>query len=185
MNSDKIIGLINVAVLTVLFFCILHNINTEQGVTEVIAEKHSVDTLTIVRTDTLVRYEPKYVTQKVIKHDTLYITKDSIVYLPITQRFYSEKGVYDVWVSGYEPKLDSIKTYRQHEIVAIDHFVEKEVEKNRYELYLFGGVNAVQKGLMPRVGVTLMTPKKVYYGLDLGVYNKQIVYGVNVGFKLF
>lgn len=181
ISSEKII-IFALVISTIVLSIMFHNATSKPVQ---VVEKHSVDTLTIVLTDTIVRYEPKYVTQKVIKHDTLYITKDSIVYLPVTQRLYSEKGVYDVWVSGYEPKLDSIKTYRQREIVAIDHFVEKEVEKNRYELYLFGGVNAMQKDLMPRVGVTLMTPKKVYYGLDLGLYQKQIVYGVNVGFKVF
>lgn len=183
INSEKIIVLV-VIILAVVLCITFRNSSGSEATTKVV-EKHTVDTLTIVRTDTIVRYEPQYITQKVIKHDTLYVTKDSIVYLPITQRFYSEKGVYDVWISGYEPKLDSIKTYRQREIVTIDHFVEREVEKNKYELYLYGGINAIQKDLIPHVGVSLVTPKKVYYGLDLGVYNKQIVYGVNVGFKLF
>lgn len=185
MNSDKFIGLINVVVLTALFFCILHNMRAEQSAIEVITEKRSVDTLIVVKTDTIVRYEPKFITQNIIKHDTIYVTKDSIIYLPITQKCYSEKGNYDVWISGYNPQLDSIKTYRQREIITIDHFVEKEIVRNKYELYLQGGINAVQREIAPTIGVTLITPKKVYYGLDLGVYNKQIVYGVNVGFKLF
>lgn len=186
MNSDKIIGLINVAVLTVLFFCILHNMRAEQSaIEEVVTEKHSVDTLTIVKTDTIVRYEPKYITQNIIKHDTLYVTKDSIIYLPITQKFYSEKGNYDVWISGYNPQLDSIKTYRQREIVTIDHFVEKEIVRNKYELYLQGGINAIQREITPTIGVTLVTPKRFYYELDLGYYKGQMLYGAKFGFKLF
>lgn len=181
ISSEKVIIfalLISTVVLSIMF----HNATSKNMQ---VVEKHSVDTLIVVRTDTIVRYEPKYITQKVIKHDTLFVTKDSVVYLPVTQRFYSEKGIYDVWVSGYEPKLDSIKTYRQREIVTIDRFVEREVEKNKYELYLYGGLNAVQKDLMPKVGITLMTPQKVYYGVDFGLYQKQIVYGVNIGFKVF
>ena len=185
MSRDKIIGLINVIVLTMLFFCILYNMRAEQDAIEVVTEKHRVDTLTIVRTDTVVRYEPKYITQNIIKHDTLYVTKDSIIYLPITQRFYSEKGNYDVWISGYNPQLDSIKTYRQREIVSIDRVVEREVVRNKYELYLQGGINVVQREIIPTVGVTLTTPKKFYYELDFGYFQGQMTYGFKAGLKLF
>jgi hypothetical protein len=38
---------------------------------------------------------------------------------------------------------------------------------------------------MPSVGVTLVTPKKVYYEAVLGVFQGQVTYGAKIGYKLF
>jgi hypothetical protein len=181
MDKKQIARIVIIVLLSTLLFCTTTRHNNME--TSVIS--HVVDTLVVVRTDTIVKYEPKYITQKKVTHDTIRITKDSIIYLPITQKYYSEKGVYDVWVSGYEPKLDSIKTYRPREIVTIDKLVEREVKSNDYGLYLNGGVSVVQRSIMPSVGVTLVTPKKVYYEANLGIFQGQVMYGAKIGYKLF
>ena len=181
MDKKQFARIVIIVLLSVLLFCT----TTRHNNIETPIVNHVFDTLVIVRTDTIVKYEPKYITQKIVTHDTIHITKDSIIYLPITQKYYSEKGVYDLWISGYEPTLDSIKTYRPREIVTIDKLVEREIKNNDYELYLNGGITVIQRDIMPCVGLTLVTPKKVYYEANLGIFQGQVTYGAKIGYKLF
>lgn len=151
------------------------NVNTEY-VTKTICK---IDT--IIKTDTITRYEPKYITKRVV--DTLYIA--DTLFLPITQKHYSEPNIYDVWVSGYEAKMDSIRTYNNTEYKYVEKEVTREVVKNKYELYLNGGLNAFSGTFIPKVGISLITPKKTLYNVDFGVYNGEKTYEIGVGIKLF
>lgn len=151
------------------------NVNTEY-VTKTICK---IDTIT--KTDTITRYEPKYITKRVV--DTLYIT--DTLFLPITQKHYSERDKYDVWVSGYEAEMDSIRTYNKTEYKYVEKEVTREIVVNKYELYLNGGLNAFLGTFIPKVGVSLITPKKAHYNVNLGLYNGEMTYEIGVGFKLF
>lgn len=146
-----------------------------------VIEMTTIDTLLICNTDTIVRYEPKYITKRVV--DTLYIT--DTIFLPIVQKHYSERGLYDVWVSGCEAKMDSIRTYNKTEYKYIEKEVTREVIKNKHELYFNGGLNAFSGIFIPKVGVSLITPKKTHYNANVGFYNGKITYEIGVGFKLF
>lgn len=148
---------------------------------EVVKEITIVDTVRVYKTDTITRYEPKYITQRVV--DTIYIT--DTLFLPITQKHYAERGRYDVWVSGYEAKMDSIRTYNKTEYKYVEKEVLREVVVNKYELYLNGGLNAFSGTFIPKVGVSLITPKKTRYNANLGLYKGEMTYEIGVGFKLF
>jgi hypothetical protein len=148
---------------------------------EVVKEITIVDTVRIYTTDTITRYEPKYITQGVV--DTLYIT--DTLFLPITQKHYAERDKYDVWVSGYEAKMDSIRTYNKTEYKYVEKDVTREVIVNKYEFYLNGGLNAFSGTFVPKVGVSLITPKKTQYNVNFGLYNGEMTYEIGVGFKLF
>lgn len=179
---SKYLSYIFVSVLAVIVF---HTFTRDKEPMVEIKEIHTVDTCIVYRTDTVTHHEPKYITQTIVKHDTLFLAKDSIVYLPITQKRYSEPNLYDVWVSGYNPQLDSIKTYNITECVNVEKVVEREVVRNKYELYVFGGLNTVSKDFMPQVGISLITPKKTLYKANVGLYNGQMTYGIGIGYKLF
>ena len=168
--------------LLLAFFCAFllilptrKNVNTEY-VTKTICK---IDTIT--KTDTITRYEPKYITQRVV--DTLYIT--DTLFLPITQKHYAERDKYDVWVSGYEAKMDSIRTYNKTEYKYVEKEVTQEVVVNKYELYLNGGLNTFSGTFIPKVGVSLITPKKTHYNANLGLYSGEMTYEIGVGIKLF
>jgi len=82
-----------------------------------VVETVRTDTLTVW--DTIVTEKPIYHTERIVEyihvpvtdtmlqevHDTTYVT------LPRTQREYAEE-LYEAWVSGYDPALDSIKVYQ-------------------------------------------------------------------------
>lgn len=90
----------------------------------------SVERDTVVVYDTIMHYYPKPVevekvrteyrfltrVQPVGKTDTLLQHDSVLVEVPITSKHYGCKD-YDAWVSGYEPSLDSIKVYREKEII--------------------------------------------------------------------
>ena len=177
--KSNYLSYILVAVLAIIVFHAFTKRTPEQN--EVIKEITIVDTVRSIQTDTITRYEPKYITQRVV--DTLYIT--DTLFLPITQKHYAERDKYDVWVSGYEAKMDSIRTYNKTEYKYVEKEVTREVVVNKYELYLNGGLNAFSGTFIPKVGVSLITPKKTHYNVNLGLYNGEMTYEIGVGFKLF
>lgn len=177
--KSNYLSYILVAVLAIIVFHAFTKRTPEQS--EGVKEITIVDTVRINTTDTITCYEPKYITQRVV--DTLYIT--DTLFLPITQKHYSEPNMYDVWVSGYEAKMDSIKTYNNTEYKYVEKEVTREVVKNKYELYLNGGLNAFSGVFIPKVGVTLTAPNKTLYNVNFGLYSGKITYEIGVGIKLF
>ena len=143
------------------------------------------DTLVIHRIDTLVEYKTKYITKKVI--DTLYLPSDSnkIYPLPIEQKYYSRTDSYDAWVSGYEPQLDSIRVYNKVEYKTITNTITKEIEYNRWNLYTYMGFKHINDKFLPSIGLMTKSPKSSIYMVEIGLdNNKDLFFGVNVGYKL-
>lgn len=67
------------------------------------------------------------------------------------QRHYSD-STYDAWVSGVDPRLDSIKTY-QTNIVITKEIPVIQVKKSRWGLGIQAGYGASKDGLSPYIGV--------------------------------
>ena len=67
------------------------------------------------------------------------------------QRHYSD-STFDVWVSGVDPRLDSIKTYQTNMIITKEIPVI-QVKKTRWGLGVQAGAGIGKDGLTPYVGV--------------------------------
>ena len=67
------------------------------------------------------------------------------------QRHYSD-STFDAWVSGVDPRLDSIKTYQTNMIITKEIPVIR-VKKTRWGLGFQAGVGAGEDGLTPYLGV--------------------------------
>lgn len=67
------------------------------------------------------------------------------------QRHYSD-STFDAWVSGVDPRLDSIKTYQKNLVITREIPVI-EVKKTRWGLGVQAGVGAGKDGLTPYLGV--------------------------------
>lgn len=105
-------------------------------VTETISVKERVvDSIMVAVTDTIVR------------NDTTF------VYLPRQQRQY-QSPQFHAWVSGYDPKLDSIKLYQTTRTINKEIPVIQK-QKPRFSLGITGGYGAGKDGLTPFVGVGL------------------------------
>ena len=183
---NKILLIITAVVLTVIT---IHECDSRLGgncfpVYSDTVYTHTTDTVVIYKTDTLVEVRPKYI----YKHtkDTLYIpVGDSTLSLPIEQKYFSSKGAYDVWISGYEPSLDSIRTFNKIEYRTITNETIKEVYPQKSRFYLGGGFYALSSTFSPYLSVSLSTKRKLLYGANLGLYKGRPSVGFSVQYRIF
>ena len=90
------------------------------------------DTTIVVHYDTIKITKPVYISQKVI--DTLLVPitdtlrQNDTLYVPIpkTQLYYAKDSLYQAWVSGYKPNLDSIKVFPKTIYTTITNTVYKK-----------------------------------------------------------
>lgn len=149
-----------------------------------VVENRVTDTILKIRVDTLTRYVPKYVTKKTT--DTIYLQANdkNEVAIEIEQKHYSENGVYDAWISGYKPQLDSIKTYPRVEYRTITNNITKEIYKSTIDFYPYIGFKRLNDNVGQVFGLTIKMPKKWMYSAEIGVMDNKMMYGVTVGYKL-
>lgn len=72
--------------------------------------------LPIAKRDTSSRVDDHFIEANNMVDHFADTSKMIAVEVPITSKHYGSKD-YDAWVSGYEPSLDSIKVYREKEII--------------------------------------------------------------------
>lgn len=173
----KFIPYIVIAVLAVCLILSLTNRN------EVVIEKHTTDTITIVRIDTFRSVLPRFITEKVV--DTIFVEKTSEngLKLPITQKYYNDDS-YQAWVSGYNPNLDSINVFQKIVTNTVNHTIIKEVYPKHIDWYLNAGSMFIDKKAAPYVGLNMKLENDLVIGVNAGVYEKEMFYGFNIGFKL-
>lgn len=149
-----------------------------------VVENRVTDTILKIRVDTLTRYIPKYVTKKTT--DTIYLQANdkNEVAIEIEQKHYSENGVYDAWISGYKPQLDSIKTYPRVEYRTITNNITKEIYKSTIDFYPYIGFRRLDDKVGQVIGLTIKMPQKWMYSAEIGVMDNKMMYGVTVGYKL-
>ena len=149
-----------------------------------VVENRVTDTVTKTIIDTVTKYKPQYVTKKTT--DTIYLQADekSEFALEIEQKHYQDDGVYDAWISGYQPRLDSINTYSRVEYKTITNNITKEIYKSTIDLYPYIGFKRFDDKAGQVIGLTIKMPKRWMYSAEIGVMDNKIMYGVTVGYKL-
>ena len=149
-----------------------------------VVENRVTDTILKIRVDTLTKYVPRYVTKKTT--DTIYLqaTDKNEVALEIEQKYYSENGIYDAWISGYQTNLDSIKTYPRVEYRIITNNITKEIYKSTLDFYPYVGFKRLDDNIGQVFGLTIKMPKKWIYSAEIGIMDNKMMYGVTVGYKL-
>lgn len=164
----------------VTLLCLQPNRNEKVG--DVI--ESVTDTLYLTKTDTIREYIVKYKQKKVV--DTLYLKDNgNEIKLPIIQTHYSNHGVYDLWVSGYNTLLDSIYTYPKIEYKTITKEITKIVEKNTWGMYPYLGLKRFNGFYTPNIGFAFKSPKKWVYMVEFGLNNdNKPFYGFNIGYNI-
>lgn len=118
---------------------------------------YRVDSITYVDTikhDSVITRDSTIVRYKVIpiaREDTSASARADTVLLPVTQKHYSSID-YDAWVSGYEPQLDSIRTYSRRSILMLPPAVRTDKNK-RFGIGIQAGYGVGRDGLTPYIGV--------------------------------
>lgn len=178
MNTKTLLGslfiLLTIAVLA--FFAFRPQTLPQTGESDGSSVKR--DTVVVFKTDTIIEYVVKYKEKKTV--DTVWVEKEGVnVSLPVIQKFYQNKGVYDLWISGVEPlNVDSVNWYKQTEYINITNIVEND----SYKLYAGGGLFSFRETLTPYASISLSTPTKWLISANFGLNG---YFGVSVKYKLF
>lgn len=150
---------------------------------EVVVEKTVSDTIVVVKSDTVKVKIPRFVREAII--DTVYVEKseNGECLIPISQRYYKD-SIYEAWVSGYKPSLDSINIFHKTINNTITNTVTKEVYPKTTELYLMVGSDYINGTFAPNIGLSVKFKNDIVLGGRVGYSNKGFYYGVNAGYKL-
>lgn len=148
------------------------------------------DTIVVVKYDTL-RFEIPVPVDRVVK-DTFYVmvnadsvkkdTQSNAYYVKLDreQVHYSENGVYDAWVSGFQPRLDSFTIYGRETTTSI---IQPTITPPKWSYY--ATIAARQYGNKPFLGVGAQAVgNKFILGAEFGVLDNKFYYGLNLGIKL-
>lgn len=152
------IVLIGLIVLFILKGCDNHFQRNEKPVDAVTVRVDTVrDTVTVALPIETEREVVRYIKVKpVTLHDTVYMERelDSLyaqgdsMLIPIEQKHYID-SVYEVWVSGFQPSLDSIRIYRQ--AIMTTRTITRTVSK-RWSWGVQAGIYATPRGFQPGIG---------------------------------
>lgn len=139
------------------------------------------DTLTITKFKTI---------EKTVSSDTVYIRSNDTIFLPVPMYDYhfKEDGLYDIEAYGYNVKLNKVEVYPTTKIVTITQYIERSDDGKKredWDMYIKGGLEVFNGGCIPNVGLMLKTPKKASFGANMGYFNGDMTFGIEVGYKLF
>jgi len=176
MNKFHLLYIIVIVVLVALLLASKRQIK--------VVENRVTDTIVKTRIDTITSYIPKYIVKKTI--DTIYLpsSEKGEIAITIEQRYYREEGVYDAWISGYKPSLDSINTYPRVEYRTITNNVTKEIYKSTFDFYPYIGFRRFDDKIGQVIGLSVKMPKKWMYSGEIGVMDNKIMYGITIGYKI-
>lgn len=150
---------------------------------EVIVERITSDTVTIVKLYTVKYEKPIFIKEVIV--DT-FLIKDSInnaYIMPKTQRYYKD-SLYEAWVSGYRPNLDSLNIFRKTITNTITNTTTRTIYPKTTDWYLNVGSDYIGKQFAPNVGLAVKFKNDLMIGGNVGLYDKELYYGLKVGFKL-
>ena len=146
---------------------------------------YKTDTIRLSTIDTLTLKKPLYRTYRIV--DTIRIAVDSTrnVTLPISQKHYSKDSVYDAWISGYEPNLDSIRIYEKTNTEVVTNTIIETHVINKWGIYPSLGYIKSENNEAATIGITFKSPKKWLFGANVGIDgNNKAIYGITIGYNI-
>lgn len=155
-SSYHLIGMMLGAMFGFIFGCVICGIITTMTGNEETKRRTAVDSIVYVDTvrhDSVIPRDSTIVRYKVIpvaRKDTSASARADTVLLPVTQKHYSSID-YDAWVSGYDPQLDSIRTYSRRSIITLPS--SDRTDKKRFGIGLQAGYGIGKEGLSPYIGI--------------------------------
>lgn len=110
------------------------------------------------------------------------INEDSC--LVVTQKEYRDSN-YVAWVSGVEPKLDSIMVFNSTEYVLKTSTIEKvkTIEDKTGKWFAGAGLYRLDNTLVPKINVVYQK-NRIMVGASVGLYNNQPMYGIDFNLKV-
>lgn len=133
------------------------------GICSITEESTQIDTFISVRIDTLIDtvFYPKYVK----KIDTLYLPGEIVQEPLIVEQKQYEDTIASIWISGVQPKLDSIHFYVPTKEILIEKQTTRTIEQNSGWCVTVGPY--IGAGLATRNGVVYISPE-IGIGVSVG-----------------
>ena len=105
-------------------------------------------------------------------------------HLIVSQKEYRDSD-YVAWVSGIEPQLDSIMVFNNTEYVFKTSTIEtvKTIEDNKCKWLIGTGLYRLDNALVPKLNVVYQK-KRIMVGTSVGLYNNQLIYGIDFNLKV-
>ena len=182
MFNSKFIPWAIVACLCVLLILLLVR---DSRVAPTIIETQHTDTLYTIRVDTLVVEKPLVKEKKVVEEKIIYVHDTVKVVIPISEYRFFEDGLYDITARGYEVSLSNVTVFPKTVYQTITNTTEKTIYKDAWNCYFGVGIWAFDREIVPTVNLTIKTPNRWLFGLNIGYYNKRPIYGGSVNYKIF
>lgn len=126
-KSNFTLYIILLIIIGVLLYLLMRKNNNKADLNPII----HTDTIIINKTDTIKVLKPEYIKETRIILDTVYIKDTLVVTVPITQKYYRGED-YEAYVSGYKPKLDSIRVFKHTEVVTITNTEKVYIKPNKW-----------------------------------------------------
>lgn len=172
------------AIVGVLVVLLMWSLNVDSG-EPTVTEKHTTDTLTVVKHDTTVITK---VITKVKKEplDTVYITVRDSIYVPVPRQEYtfSEPNMFDFRVKGFEVEFLDARVYPKTVYQTITNETTRTITTYKSSLFVYGGFSSICGTFTPKVGLSLSLKGKWLFGADIGLYKKEPTWGINVGYNI-
>lgn len=149
MRKTILICLISALLCVILsFFCFRLGKRCAETATETVR----VDTVRVARVDTVRVLQPRYVRERVVETDTVYVRDTVVVAVPVMQRYY-RGDAYEAWVSGYRPKLDSLNVFLRTETVTVVRTEKVREKPGKWAIGVQCGYGWNGRELSPYLGV--------------------------------
>lgn len=150
---------------------------------EVVIEKTTSDTVSIAKFDTIYVQKPIFIKEVIVDTFLIRNEKNDEYIIPKTQRYYKD-SLYEAWVSGYRPNLDSFRIYQKTITNTVTNTVTREIYPKTTDMYLNVGGDYINGMFSPNVGLSIKFRNDIMLSGNVGYYDKNLYYGLKVGFKL-
>lgn len=167
-------------IIAVLIVALLFSLNTKK---EVVKEVVITDTVTSVNLDTVFVEKPIFIKEIIVDTFLIRNAENDEYIISKTQRYYKD-STYEAWVSGYRPNLDSINVFRKTITNTITNTVTREIYPKTTDLYFNVGVDCINDKFSPNLGLGVKFKNDILINGSIGVYEKSILYGVKIGYKI-
>jgi hypothetical protein len=169
--------IIYIAVIAALLVLLGVSLSRPDKVVEV--TKHLTDSITIVKHDTLTITKVVEVEKRVV--DTMYVKSEpDSTPIPISEYRFFKPNEYDITARGFNVTMPSITVFPKTITTTVTNTIEKELIVHKWDIYGGFGIWRFKDEWIPNIGLSVKAPKNLLFTVNLGHYEKNLLYGGTV-----
>jgi hypothetical protein len=116
----------------------------------------------------------------------VFLTVRDSIFVPIPRQEYTfiEPDLFEFRVNGFAVEFVDAKVYQNTIYRTITEENTTTVAKYRSSLFVFGGFSSICGTFSPKIGLGSSLKGKWLISADLGVFQKEPIWGVNIGYNI-